>query len=358
MHKVDTPLAEMLLAGPRGRRMLLEYALMSEADKVPGQSLGSFATALWEESYNFDPDESTHICFCISTEEKPQKENLKAAKHAPAKLAKLLDRVQLLEPTPQLLLYAVAEAVDNAMYWQEPWGEDVLAATFEVRKALERVAEHVAASPAAQWWLTPVDNQGQSVVHWDEDHPIMPIGEKRIVCEPDHWRGGWWSSPSWLVPASTRCLLDGTPAGLWFVEDRLGWDSAKSVNLVVPEGVRVFEIACGSDWAQLCARFPRYVGLSTGEHWSEITKRKARWLMPDWVQVAQQYDAVHLQVGAYLAAAGTLIPVDDGVDAAGMIAGWNPDASYWFTPNITYGQEYRSWQLVENGTQTVWMPAA
>jgi hypothetical protein len=60
---------------------------------------------------------------------------------------RLLDDLPLVEPDEGLLLRALAAAVDFARYWQEPDGEDVLAAAREMRDALARVATGVAQSP-------------------------------------------------------------------------------------------------------------------------------------------------------------------------------------------------------------------
>ena len=80
-------------------------------------------------------------------------------------------------------------------------------------------------------------------------------------------------------------------------------------------------------------------------------------MLPDWVQVADHYDAVHLQVGAYLAVAGVAIPVNHRTGSASVIAGWNPDETYWFSSNITYGNEGICWALKDDGTEMVWKPA-
>lgn len=79
-------------------------------------------------------------------------------------------------------------------------------------------------------------------------------------------------------------------------------------------------------------------------------------MVPDWAQVAEHYDAVHLQVGAYLAAAGVAIAIDDGSGTASVIAGWNPDETSWFTSNIAYGDERHRWRRKEHGTDIVWLP--
>ena len=49
--------------------------------------------------------------------------------------------------------------------------------------------------------------------------------------------------------------------------------------------------------------------------------------MPDWPAVCDDYDAVHLRVLGYLMCAGVALDLDD--EAATVLAGWAPDATYW-----------------------------
>ena len=75
-------------------------------------------------------------------------------------------------------------------------------------------------------------------------------------------------------------------------------------------------------------------------------------MVPDWAKVAEYYDAVHLQVAAYLAAAGTAIPVD--ADRATVIAGWGPDETYWFTPRVNHLGTPTAWILTEDSIDYLW----
>lgn len=366
--------SEMLLAGPRGRRLLLEYALASELARNPVRDEGTFGQAAVLASSRLGPRRRGAGALIGGIQGAAKG---KLSKVAPVDVAERLNAVELLEPTPELLRSALAAAVGHARYWQEPDGEDVLTATSEVNLALQRVAEHVAASPLTAWWGTPAATRTQQSVQWDDVPPRPVLGDVRgaLRAARDRERaaegaarearsahpaanrsGEWWSRPSQVVPASGRSLFDDSPAGLWFVEDSLGWERAESVSLIVPEGMRVFEIERAADWTQLCARFPLEVSAQKHDDWYRSTARTARWLVPDWAQVAEHYDAVHLQVGAYLAAAGDAIPIDDSSGTASVIAGWNPDETYWFTPDIAYDDEHTRWMLQEHGTDRVWVP--
>ena len=72
--------------------------------------------------------------------------------------------------------------------------------------------------------------------------------------------------------------------------------------------------------------------------------------MPDWASVANDYDAVHLQVGAYLAASGTAVEVEPGVHS--VIAGWAPGDTYWLTDVVDIEPEGRV--FVKNQGDDLW----
>src|SRR5699024_6407196 len=151
-----------------------------------------------------------------------------------------------------------------------------LAATEPLRGALVRVARHLAASPDTAWWSTPLVEHCQWTVEW-EDEPTPQVaadphaglqrarealidGERQAQRERPadptvNWGGEWWVGPTSEIPATTRALADGSPVGLWCVEDSTGWEHADSVRLGSPAGLRMYEIDSPQAWARLCARF-------------------------------------------------------------------------------------------------------
>ncbi|WP_454858475.1 hypothetical protein [Promicromonospora soli] len=86
--------------------------------------------------------------------------------------------------------------------------------------------------------------------------------------------------------------------------------------------------------------------------WYRTTGRVERWVIPDWSILALEYDAVHLTAAAYLAAAGTAIPVDRGT--CSVIAGWNPDETYWLTGVARPEEDGAEWVLDDED----WVPWA
>lgn len=192
----------------------------------------------------------------------------------------------------------------------------------------------------------------------DRERANERLAQKKRDPDPTaNWSGDWWSTPTRIMPSSARVLSDGSPAGLWFVEDSLGWEHAETTKISVSDDVSALEIKDASDWAELCARFPLEVTAQKRHDWYRTTKHTGRWVAPDWAQVAEHYDGVHLQVGAYLSAAGTAIPIDNSTATASVVAGWNPDETYWFSSDIDYDSEHTRWERVDADANIVWAPA-
>jgi hypothetical protein len=154
----------------------------------------------------------------------------------------------------------------------------------------------------------------------------------------------WWSSPPPTLPRTSRDLGNLGPVGLVLVEDSLGWERAGVTPVDVPVGTRMLEIDGPQVWAQLCDRHPLPVTASRRHDWYRTTGRSdATWVQPDWAAVAGDADAVHLTVAGYLTTAGRAIPVRPGV--ASVLAGWDPDATYWLTSTPPAAGPAREWSL-------------
>ncbi len=384
-----TSRAADLLAGPRGRRLLLEFTL-DAADTADAADTEDTATgtahplnaAVFEVSDELDPQRDwTARYFRIVADDgppdaapvEPEAVEPETVRSVARRLTGFLATHALPEPTPELLDAALDVSVTAAMYWQEPDGADALCSTPEMREALVPAAEHLAASPLTDWWWSAPDMADQWTVTWGEDATPFPVpdaaqradhlaefsakardGERRSATSFERRRrvedaagGEWWSVPVWCVPMTTRRWPGGTaepergahdPVGALFVEDR--WvDEFCATAYRPPTGARILEITGADDWAGLCREFPLDVTWSHRREWFQTTGRDSKtagpWLIPDWSAVAGTWDAVHLTVAGYLAAATRSIPVPggggaaDGQDAASVIAGWGPDVTYW-----------------------------
>ncbi len=355
--------------------MLLDYVMDAEQIRRPEPHDDSFRSAIVRASHHLDPERDSSVTYSRVAYESgagEPPEPLRAVVTADD-VAHRLSQVLLPEVTEVALRSALSAATDSARYWQDPDGEDVLAATEPVRRELRRIAEHIARSPHAQWWTTALAETEQWViVSRGDDSPdtfepaaaelLSPWYERNLAAEARgadrptdptaNVSGRWWSNPS--VRCSTRTLFDGTPAELWFVEDSMGWERIVTRAVGTPAGARIYEIDGAPAWAELCRRFPLEVTAEKRHDWYRTTGRSSgRWVIPNWQLVAKDYAGVHLTVMGYLAAAGTAIDVDD--ETASVIAGWAPDATCWLADPDRIGDESRTWVFDASGEDPEWV---
>lgn len=362
---------EALLSGWRGRRFLLELALGAEAFHADRDGTEApLALAVMSAAYDLDPDpgQTQRVVSFFG----PGAHAMPPAATAES-VAALLETVRLADVDQGAALRAFADAVAHARYWQEPDGSDVLAATPVVRSALGRVARHVAGSVTGiDWWSAPLDRADQHAVTWEGGQEEQALGaadrlarwradiaaqEARArayrLADPEaSWSGEWWSCPPSDLVHTTRSLGRFGPVGVWLVEDNMGWERAVTHRVATPAGARVYEIDGADAWAALCRAYPLEVTEQKRHDWYDTTGRYGRWVLPDWTAVAVDHDAVHLTAAAYLTAAGTVVPVDG--DTASVIAGWNPDETYWLSDDARPGADGAVWARDDQD----WVPGA
>ncbi|MGO2037457.1 MAG: hypothetical protein ACTH2U_13345 [Brevibacterium sp.] len=162
----------------------------------------------------------------------------------------------------------------------------------------------------------------------------------------------WWSTPPFGLWSSTSTWRGGEPIGLSLVEDSFGFERARACRLRLRPESRICEVHRPEDWAELCRRYPLDVTAQQRSDWFETTGRKGRWMIPDWSRVAEEFDGVHVSLAGYLRTAGVVIDVgeasliedspsrptvgDTDDRAASLMAGWNPDTTYWLN-DVTSG---------------------
>ncbi|MEO3939837.1 hypothetical protein V3C41_01995 [Paenarthrobacter nicotinovorans] len=321
-----------LLQGPRGRRLCLELAMEMDQD---------IRIAVFHLGYNLDPGAGTSrklLTMNPSGEAPPP-----PPEPTVDELAGLITSLDLRNVTIKLIHHALQRAVDTAKYWQEPDGEDVLAATEEITESLAHIAKSLKGKPATQWWDQKA-LPGQWAIDWraeadpaplprNPQHTLAEWGRKERAEEiraakerPQdphaNFSGEWWSIPHGLIHTVARI-----PDGLSLVEDSLGWEEA-TVIPVAGTG-RILEIATEEDWIKLCRTFPLEVTASRRHDWFRTTGRHGRWVIPDWERAAKEWDAVHLTVACYLSTAGRALETTE--DTASVIAGWDPGSTIWLT---------------------------
>lgn len=320
-------LVDALLAGPRGRDFLMAVALTSEGEDGPlFQSTWRISDYMERNRRKFGIDRGY------------------SARARATTVAPLLEQVPLVGLSPTLLYDAFERTVFRATYWQPPMDGEVFLSAAPLRRGLRRLARHVASSEVTAGWSEQFRPDRQASVSWrDPDGQAPSVAEAlQTWREEAQTRGLWGSGPPWPVIATTRELVDGTPGCLRFVEDGLGWETGQVRQARISAEARVFTITGPGDWAQLCRRFPLDVTAGKGQDWRLATGYPHGWMTPDFVQVAQRYDALHLSMRGYFATAGRVVPVAER--HAGMLAGWDPGQTFWFTDAVDLSQDPVTWR--------------
>lgn len=396
--------AETLVAGPRGRRFLLHYTLES-AEQLGWDHVAVLREAVSTAADDLDPEGGGGSSRYMLTEASvgddfpaefkrrkwrfaplPRKQSRQVLQQQNISAAELTEVVELLaevplkEPTPEFLRLTLTYAVSVARYWQPPDGQDELTNQQALRPVLQSIAEHVLSTPVLASWSSPLQPADQYVVHFQVDPPIESVQPPQdMAAALEAWRrdqedqrqrfskrkyqdihysisGEWWSFPSTGLMHTTSSFTDGSGAlGMWWCEDDMGWEQAKTQHVDIRDSHDarpVLEVSSPEVWANLCAKFPLDVTAQKRHDWYRTTWRDGDWVIPDWSQVAQHYRAVHLSLGAYLQGAGKTIPV--GENTASVIAGWNPDQTYWFTNSIQPSGAPHSWKMNDDGG---WFPS-
>ena len=119
-------------------------------------------------------------------------------------------------------------------------------------------------------------------------------------------------------------------------------------SIDVPAEASVYEVDGPDAWSELCRRFPLEVTASRRHDWFRTTGAADRWVIPDWVRVADEFDAVHVTAAGYLTTAGRPVAVEE--DASSVLAGWNPDETYWLTDPPPATEARQRWQRLDDDT--------
>ncbi|MGO3717669.1 MAG: hypothetical protein ACTJGO_14975 [Glutamicibacter arilaitensis] len=367
-------LVQALMAGARGRRMLWEFATASEEKLLPAFGEHPLHAAMFYAAYHVAVERGESVGLFGADESSMPETSVQ-------QIARRLDSTTLVPATAALLQQALVRSVDSARYWQEPDGEDTLLALPELAAPLERVARHLADSGLAAGWMDPVDLHNQFQVEFNQHDPqgrTQAPGSNALGLLQE-WRAGilateardaaemsstplgsfsgeWWSKPSSRLPSTTGVFPDREPVGLSCVEDGFGWEQASVRFTSVPPAAKVLEIATAEDWIRLCREHGIEVTAHKRHDWYLSTGRDGAWKIPDWLAVARDYDGVHLGIGAYLALAGQCLDIDDKY--ASVIAGWDPDQTFWFIDELRCYGPAQEWICLDaNNEDARWVPS-
>lgn len=338
--------ADALLAGPRGRRLCLAVAEQLN----PEVRVTAFRVA----HSNSDRALRQNLHDALADTDAAAL----ASWHAPLAFAEPMDYT-----------------VSSARYWQEPDDEDVALADTELGEALRPIAGAIASAPAATWWSTPVDltalrytcrhdpdasphapnlaGTAEQLGHWREgtSRDVQRADTEPPPADPARGVSGtWWSTPSYpsSLPSTTRSLPGAGSVELLWQEDSFGQCNAAVWPLTATLPPRVWEVHRPSDWLALVTRYPLDVSAARRYDWYRVSGRLGHWLIPDWPAVAADWDAVHVSVAGYLTTATRALALPDDDSAATMLAGWNPDQTWWLTDVLQQAGPFEHWACVDD----------
>lgn len=358
-------LVELLLSGRRGRRLLWKVVLDSEDQTLSNVEEHPLNLAMFHASYQVEATRGDSVVMFG-----PGAEEGRTVTVSVEELSKLISATKLLPITERLLQKSLESSVDHARYWQEPDGEDTLLAAPVLSNALRRVAEHVVASGLTEQWLAPVDLRTQFHVEFDQPDPAGSVTSsgQSVFDKLLRWKenlilteararaekptpvtamigGEWWSMPSSQLVSSTGVFTNQQPIGLSCVEDAFNWEQAVTRRVSVPPSVKILEISTADDWVELCRKYGIEVTAHKRHDWFRTTGRDGEWIMPDWLAVSKDYGGIHLSIAGYLALAGECLELDEKF--ATVIAGWDPDKTYWFTDELRFYEEPEIWNCFD-----------
>lgn len=395
---------EDLMASPRGRSLVFALAIQSPSETVPRCKPAQTESTTAERAYA-DLAESVFLAAYRLDRRRgigsemfgPGAEEGKRQRVSPADVASKLRLVEPRIPTQSTLQKCMGEVIGGAMYWQPPHSTDVLCTDPNIVEALRPWARALVDSGLLQPWSETVDLADQWTVAWDgavtpemvtdnvepgassTKHLETWVGDLQFSetrCRRDFAKnpdsagsGPWDSTPPSGLWLSTGTWPGGEPVGLDLVEDDFGLERARACRLQIRVGARLYEINHQEDWAHLCRKYPLDVTAQRRQVWFETTGRRGRWVIPDWRRVAEEFDGVHVSLAGYLRTAGAVVAVGERTvvadsaalptagntdDAtASLMAGWNPDATYWLNDTATGIAEVVDWVFDDDADEWV-----
>jgi hypothetical protein len=157
------------------------------------------------------------------------------------------------------------------------------------------------------------------------------LARSRPDLPPGSRRGArWWSAPDFAPLTWTTGAVPPLPttALLSFIDTHQPFEptGARVLSVKIKDDARVYEVAGPEDWRQLVECFPMDVtGTHDGE-WRYWGGAVGPWTLPDWSQVAEHFDGIHVTIGGFVTSCGLAIPVGKTFT---MLGGWIPDATLW-----------------------------
>ncbi|WP_313813851.1 hypothetical protein [Glutamicibacter sp.] len=363
-------LSDALLKGRRGRGLLLDVLISGD-----DEATRKLSRAVRDASYRLAKRRGDGVARFPRSEEDDVLVN--TAELMQEHLAKLVAKVPVPTITAELLREALGRTVDEAVYWEPPHAEDVIFSDPALVEALAPVAQLVNESGILQNWVARSKNDNQWSLHWrgEDSDSVWEPGLSPVSQQLEAWKsellatehrnrrdlkksamnagsGVWWSNPPGGLFRTFGTFDDGAPIGLYCQEDGYGWREASIQRIKPVISKPIFHVEGSEHWIELCRKYPADVSAGRRGSWYQLSGRDGLWVQPDWRAVARDFDGVHLGLPAYLSAAGEELRVSDNYSS--IIAGWNPDETYWFTDRVNFTGNEQFWVVEDQRNNEGW----
>jgi hypothetical protein len=183
---------------------------------------------------------------------------------------------------------------------------------------LAEAASLLDGSAAIAAWHQPMDPRRQIRISPERPTPFLSKPHLRNR-PPEH-------GPSKPGGALWTSSIVGNRVATWELSSQsIGGDRWLATG--VPDQLRVWEIHDPSHYATLCERYSRHVGDS--DH---------TWVVPNWPEVQNDWDAVHLSMAGLLSTQGVTTTTSAG---PARLTGWDSESTCWLQGRIP---EWTAWQ--------------
>lgn len=256
-------------------------------------------------------------------------------------------------PTPATVWEAIYEVMEGMHYFLRNDPELERCAT---SAEIESVRTGLAELGISAEWSAPFAPERQRIVRMQHNDEPLPdadpypgdprsrlaefMTEARRVSGP----GNWWTPPVIYLVQRTSSPLPALPASeLLGGEDDFSADRANVRPALRATGeLNVREIDSVADWLDLVRSAPADVTRSRAYYWGRL-EPGLRWVIPDWVALAERYDAIHLTVNGYLDL--SCVPIETEPGERTMVVGWGPEETYWLRePKLEWGEQFRAYR--------------
>ncbi len=233
--------------------------------------------------------------------------------------------------TPEIGLFAIGAAIGQIIPWHAGGHARIVKEALRHGPRLRQRALDLVSHPDIGWWWAPLDRQNQLWLRFSEDTwwtdrhaAIRPSGP------PDDF-SRYVHAPR--PQLATGNAVDGLSAELAVLlsgaSDRAMDFPIERRRVTIRPDIRVLEIDSAQDWHDLVRRYPADV---TRSPQTDPAMRDVPWgqsdgiMVPDWSQVVDDWDGVHVTSWALLTATQMRVTSDIGWTEPWS---WEGDHAIW-----------------------------